>query len=95
MFFNVEYTSDISVVKKAILNSVKNSSMYKENIEPFINIEEYKESYLKIVLKVWCDNNKYWSLYYFLQEEVKSQFEKYNIRVPYNKVEVNFLENKK
>ena len=95
MFFNVEYTSDISVVKKALLNSVKNSSMYKENIEPFINIEEYKESYLKIVLKVWCDNSKYWNLYYFLQEEVKRQFEKNDIKVPYNKVNVSLIENKK
>ena len=95
MFFNVEYKSDIKIVKDALLNSVKNSSMYKEDIEPFISIEEYKESYIKIVLKVWCENNKYWSLYYYLQEEVKKQFEKVGIKIPYNKVEVSLIENKK
>jgi small conductance mechanosensitive channel len=88
LFFNVEYNSDIGVVKKALLDSVINSSMYKENIEPFINIEEYKENYIKVVLKVWCDNSKYWDLYYYLQEEVKRQFAKYNINVPYNKVKL-------
>lgn len=86
MFFNIEYGSDMSVVKTAILTGVKKSAMYKENIEPFINIEEYKESYIKVVLKVWCDNDRYWTLYYFLQEEVKKQFEKYKIEVPYNKI---------
>ena len=88
MFFYIEYGSDLNIVKKAILEAVKNSSMHKENIEPSINIEEYKESSLKLILKVWCDNKKYWDLYYFLQEEVKKQFEKYNIKVPYNKMKI-------
>lgn len=88
MFFNVEYGSDMNIVKNAILESINNSSMYKENIKPFINIEEYKENYIKVVLKVWCENSKYWNLYYFLQEEVKKQFEKYNIEVPYNKLKI-------
>lgn len=88
MLFNVEYTSDIKTVKKALLESVNNSSLYNKDKEPFINIEEYKESYIKVVLKVWCNNSNYWDLYYFLQEEVKRQFEKYDIKVPYNKVNV-------
>ena len=88
MFFNVEYDSDINVVRKAILDSVRNSSLYKENIEPIVSVEEYQESCLKVILKVWCDNKKYWPLYYFLQEEVKKQFAKNNIKIPYNKVNV-------
>lgn len=88
MFFNVDYDSDLSKVKEALLVSVKSSKMYKESIEPFINIEEYKESYFKVVLKVYCDNNKYWDLYYFLQEEVKRQFDKSGIKMPFNKVKI-------
>jgi len=86
MFFNIEYKSDMHVVKKALLESVRNSMMIKESVEPFINVEEYKESYIRVVLKVWCDTKKYWDLYYFLQEEVKKQFEKYGIEAPYNKI---------
>lgn len=89
MFFNVKYNSDLSKVKKALLDSVKSSLMFKENIEPFINIEEYKEGYIKVVLKVWCDNNKYWSLYYFLQEEVKRRFESNGIEIPFNQLDVH------
>lgn len=94
MFFNVEYGSDMSTVKKALLESVNNSSLHKENITTFINIEEYKESYIKVVLKVWCENNNYWPLYYFLQEEVKKQFEKNNIKVPYLKYDITVNTNK-
>ena len=75
-------------VKKALLESVINSKMIKEDRDPFINIEDYKESYYRVVLKVWCDTSKYWDLYYYLQEEVKKQFEKHEIKVAYNKIEV-------
>lgn len=88
MMFNVGYNSDLSAVKKALFDSVSNSLMAKEGRTPFVNIEEYKDSYLRVVLKVWCDNNKYWDLYYFLQEEVKRQFEKNGIRTPYNKIKI-------
>ncbi len=88
MLFNVDYNSNLNDVKEALSESVKNSKMYKEDKIPFINIEEYKDSYFKVVLKVWCDNKKYWDLYYYLLEEVKKQFEKYNIKIACNKVKI-------
>ena len=88
MFFNVDYSSNLNDVKKALLESVINSRMIKEDRDPFINIEDYNENCYRVVLKVWCDNNKYWDLYYYLQEKVKTQFEKYEIKVAYNKIEV-------
>lgn len=91
LLFNVDYTSDLDLVKKAILESVKNSKMYKEEKTPTVSVEEYKDSYYKVILKVWCDNNKYWDLYYYLQEEVKRQFNKNNIKLPYNKMDINLV----
>ena len=88
MFFYIEYNSDIDIVKKAILESVKNSNMSKDGIPATVSIEEYKQSSIKVILKVWCENSLYWSLYYYLQEEVKNKFEQYKIQVPYNKVNV-------
>ena len=88
MLFNVDYNSNLDDVKRALIDSVKNSKMYKEEKPPFINIEEYKDSYFKVVLKVWCDNKKYWDLYYYLLEEVKRQFEKYNVKIPCSKIKI-------
>ena len=88
MFFNVDYSSNLNDVKKALLESVINSKMIKEDRDPFINIEDYNENCYRVVLKVWCDNNKYWDLYYYLQEEVKKQFEKHEIKVAHNKIEI-------
>jgi small-conductance mechanosensitive channel len=87
-FFMEEEKKLIEKYKGAINETGRITFENPENIEPFINIEEYQESSLKLILKVWCDNKKYWNLYYFLQEEVKKQFEKYNIKVPYNKIKI-------
>lgn len=94
MFFNIEYSSNFDLIKKALLESVKNSKMYKEERELFIGIDTYKDSYLKVVLKAWCDNSKYWDLYYYLQEEVIKQFDKYNIKIPYNKLDIEIINKK-
>jgi len=91
MFFNIEYGSDLTIVKRCLLESVKKSSMYKEETAPFIGVEEYKENYIKVVMKVWCKSSQYWDLYYYLLEEVKHSFEENNVKVPYNKIEVNFM----
>ncbi len=87
--FYISYNNDIDMVKKAIITSIKNSKKYKDRPSPFINIKEYKDNCIEMILKVWCDNEVYWDLYYYLQEEVKKQFDIYDIKVPYNKIEIS------
>ena len=89
MFFDVDYNSNIDIVKQAIIDALNNCSFYNGSVSPFVNVEEYKESCVRMVLKVWCDNSDYWSLYYFLQEEVKKQFEQQHIEVPYITIRIN------
>lgn len=93
MLIEVNKDSDLLIVKKAIKDSVKKSNMYYINIEPFININSYKNNSIEIVLKVWCNNELYWNLYYFLLEEIKREFDNNSICIPNNKVDV-FIKNK-
>ncbi len=93
MLIDVNKDSDLLVVKKAIRESIEKSNMYYINIVPFININSYKKDSIEIVLKVWCDNDKYWDLYYFLLEEIKREFDINGIGIPNNKMDV-FIKNK-
>ena len=87
--YNVTYNTDISLAKKALLESIYNSNLIKEQPVPFININEYGDKYIQIVLRVWCNNSDYWDLFYFLQEEVKKQFDKNNIKLSINELKIN------
>lgn len=94
MYFEISYKNDVEKAKKAILTSITNSNNYKAIPEPFVNIDSCKNNSISLVLKVWCDNEEYWNLYYYLQEEVKRQFEKNSVMIPYNQLDVNLKENK-
>jgi len=88
MKFNISYNSDVEVAKKALLNCVKRNKQIKETPLPFININEYGEKYLQLILRVWCNNSDYWNLYYYFQEEVKKEFDKNNIELAINEIKV-------
>ena len=89
MKFNVSYDTDINLAKKSLLESVKKSLLIKEKPEPFININEYGDRYIQLVLRVWCNNSDYWNLFYYFQEEVKKQFDENNIKLSFNEIKVN------
>lgn len=89
MKFNVSYNTDIEIAKEALLKCINNSNLIKENPRPFININEYGERYIQLVLRVWCNNSDYWNLFYYFQEEVKRQFDKNNVKLSFNEIKVN------
>lgn len=89
LYFEISYKNDVEAAKKAILTSIVNSNNYKEVPSPFVSIDSCKNNIINLVLKVWCDNEEYWNLYYYLQEEVKRQFEVNGITIPYNEVDIN------
>lgn len=88
MLIDVNKDSDLVLIKEIINKSIRNSNLYYEKIEPFININSYKNNALEIVIKVWCFNDKYWDLYYFLLEEIKREFDKNNIKIPNDKMDI-------
>lgn len=93
MTFDIAYENDYEVAKKAILESVANSNNYRNEPAPFVGIDSYKDSSVSVVLKVWVDSSEYWNLKYHLQEEVRKQFAKNNIEIPFNQLDVH-LDNK-
>lgn len=89
MKFDIAYDNDVEVAKKAILTSVESFKNYKNEPAPFVNVDSYKDSSVSIVLKVWVDSGEYWNMYYYMQEEVRRQFDKNNIEIPFNQLDVH------
>ena len=88
MKFNISYNSDVEIAKQALLNSVKRNKQIKEEPIPFININEYGDRYIQIILRVWCENSNYWDLFYYFQEDVKKEFDKNDIELAFNELKI-------
>ena len=42
-----------------------------------------------MVVKVWCDTDDYWPLYYEMQEKVKNAFDEAGIEIPFPQIDVH------
>lgn len=86
--FDIAYESDIELAKKIILDVMNSNGKILLDKTPFVSLKTLKESSLGIVANCWCDNEDYWSVYYYVMDNVYNEFKRHNISVPFNQLEV-------
>lgn len=86
---DVSYNNKIDDVKKCI-NKVlaKEKRINKEN-EIFVRLTEYKDSSIKYTIRVWVDKDDYWQVRFDLLENIKNEFDKDGIVIPYNQLDIH------
>ena len=89
LVFSIAYESDYNKARKIILDVASKHESVLADPEPFCRLSEHADSALKITLRVWCDAADYWTIYFDLLEQVKENFDKENIVIPYNQLDVH------
>lgn len=87
--YSVSYDSDIKSVKELLYSLVLSNDKALDNPKPFVAVAEHSPSSIDMVVKFWCKIEDYWDLYYEMQEKVKIEFDKHNITIPFNQLDVN------
>ena len=52
-------------------------------------IKEHAASSINLACLIWCSSNDYWDVYYYMQESIKTAFDKNGISIPYNQLDVH------
>ena len=86
--FDIAYESDIEKAKEIILNVMKSNGNILLDKAPFVSLKTLKESSLGLIANCWCDTEDYWSVYYYVMDNVYNEFKRNNISVPFNQLEV-------
>ena len=86
--FSVAYESDVELVKKVVTDVMKSDGRVYLDPEPFCRLKVLNASSLDFFANCWCDNSDYWSVYYYIMENVYNEFKRHNISVPYNQLEI-------
>ena len=60
--------------------------------QPFVRVKTHGESTINIVTRVWTKNEHYWDVYFDMMESIKTNFDKSNIEIPYNQLDVHIKE---
>lgn len=87
--FRIAYTSPIGAAKDTILAVAEANPMILQDPEPYIAVSSQDENAVNVSCNVWCKSADYWSVKYFLEENVKIAFDEANISVPYPQIGVH------
>lgn len=84
----IEYSEEIKRVKELLYSIIqRHESVLKE--EPIdIFVSEFADSSVLIGVRVWTRKDDFWPLKWALLEEIKEQFDKNKISIPFNQLDV-------
>ena len=89
LIFSAAYESDILKVKRVLEEIVRSNKLILDNPEPFIGLLEQGPSSLNFAVRVWCNKENYWTVYFELLEKVKIRFDEENISIPYPQMDLH------
>lgn len=86
---SVSYSSDIDKVKNVVNKIMDNHELILQDKEKFIRLNKHEESALIFTLRAWVKTSDYWTVYFDLMEQIKKEFDKNNIEIPFNQLDVH------
>lgn len=91
MIFSASYEDATDKVKAAIMEAVMQDGRIKAEPAPFVGLKEYKPSSIDYILRIWCENDDYWDLFYSLNESVRESFRRNGVSMTYEHINVHMV----
>lgn len=87
--FSVSYSSDIDTVRRVLLKTADNEDKVLSTPAPEVVLEKQNKSSVDFTLRAWCNTDDYLDTYYRLNEQVKLDFDKNRIQIPFEQLDVH------
>lgn len=88
LIFSIGYRDDFTLAQTIIKSLIEKNPLALTDPEPLVHMCEHGDSAIKILTRVWVNTDDFLTLKYDLLEEVKMEFDKNHISIPYNQLEV-------
>lgn len=89
LVYQISYSDSIKTAKKVLSEIISADERVLKSPEPLVAVSGHKDSAIELTLRVWCKTESYWNLYFYLQEQVKLEFDKAGINIPFNQLDVH------
>nr|WP_321450934.1 mechanosensitive ion channel domain-containing protein [uncultured Carboxylicivirga sp.] len=89
--FGIGYGDDIDKAKQVILDVIKKNEMILTDPEPFIGVVGHGDSSVNIVTRVWANSTDYWTVYFYMMEYVKKEFDAQGVSIPFPQRDVHII----
>ncbi|MBN1153561.1 mechanosensitive ion channel [candidate division KSB1 bacterium] len=89
MTFSVGYNDDLKKVREILENLVKTHDRILQEPAPMIVLSKLANSSIDFVVRVWCNSEDYWDIYHGMLENVKLEFDKNQISIPFPQQDIH------
>lgn len=93
MVFGIGYSDDIDKAKETILQVINTNELIDKDPEPFIVVSALADSSVNFTVRVWVNTPDYWTVYFYMQEQVKKAFDNNKISIPFPQRDVHIHQN--
>ena len=91
--FGVGYEDDINLVKDTLQGIADEHPLILREPAPQIVLAEHGDSAVVYYMRVWCQRQDYWTIYFEVLETAKRQFDAAGINIPYPQMDVHVNSN--
>lgn len=84
--FSIGYNDDFALAQRLISGIIAQHPQALADPEPIVRMVGHGESAVVIGCRVWCVTPDYWNLKFDLLEQVKEQFDRNGISIPFNRL---------
>ncbi len=90
--FGIGYSDDIDKAYDAIRVVISRcDKIINEPAPPFMAVSKLADSSVNIVVRVWTKSENYWSVFFYMNEFVKKEFDKQGISIPFPQRDVHIV----
>lgn len=88
LVIGISYDDDFETAKEILKKIVYESDLTIKDPKPLINVLEFADNSINIALRVWVKTEDYIELGFELHENIKKEFDKSGINIPYNQMDI-------
>lgn len=89
MAFSIDYSEDYNKAKKIIADIFERHELVLKDPAPIVRVSEHAESSINLLARCFVLNENYWAVKFDVTEEVKTEFDKNGISIPFPQLDVH------
>lgn len=85
----ISYDADIRRAKEVLMNILNNDEAVMQEKDHRVFVQELADSGVKLIVRCWADNEKYWECRWRITEQIKYALDEAGIAIPYPQLDVH------
>lgn len=92
--FSISYSENIDKARGIILSVINSDVRIHQDPAPFVGLISLGDSSVNMVTRVWVNTADYWDVFFAVNENVKKEFDKTGIVIPFPQRDIHLFQTK-